>query len=65
MNYTFFAIACYILMRGLQVLFEDNLKARWCKIVVKSVTVIMLYAALASLLVWYKEIPFLGFDPSK
>jgi hypothetical protein len=65
MNYTFFAIGCYILMRGLQVLFEDNLKSRWCKIVIKSVTVIMLYAALASLVVWYKEIPFLGFDPSK
>ena len=65
MNYTLFAIACYILMRGLQVLLEDHLKAPWCKMVIKSVTVIMLYAALASLVVWYKEIPFLGFDPSK
>ena len=65
MNYTFFAIGCYIIMRGLQVLFEEKLKVRWCKILIKSVTVIMLYAALTSLIIWYKEIPFLGFDPSK
>ena len=65
MNYTFFAIGCYILMRGLQVLCEEKLKAGWCKILIKTVTVIMLYAALASLIVWYKEISFLGFSPSK
>jgi hypothetical protein len=65
MNYTLFAVGCYIVMRGLQVLLEERLQARWCKTLVKTVTVIMLYAALASLVVWYKEIPFLGFDPSK
>jgi hypothetical protein len=65
MNYTFFAIACYIVMRGLQVLFEEKLQARWCRVLIKTVTIIMLYAALASLIVWYKEIPFLGFSPSK
>jgi len=63
MNYTLFAIGCYIIMRGLRVLFEESLQARWCRILVKSVTIVMLYAALASLIVWYKEIPFLGFDP--
>ncbi|MDD5707601.1 MAG: hypothetical protein PHR35_16895 [Kiritimatiellae bacterium] len=65
MNYTFFAIACYIVMRGLQVLFEEKLQAKWCKTLIKTVTIIMLYAALASLVVWYKEIPFLGFNPNK
>ena len=65
MNYTLFAIGCYIVMRGLQVLFEENLQAKWCKVLIKTVTVIMLYAALASLIVWYKEIPFLGFNPGK
>jgi len=64
-NYTFFAIGCYILMRGLQVLLEENLQRRWCKILIKTVSVVMLYAALVSLIVWYKEIPFLGFSPSK
>jgi hypothetical protein len=65
MNYTLFAIACYIIMRGLQVLFEDHLKAPWCRILIKSITILMLYAALASLIVWYKQIPMLGFNPSK
>jgi hypothetical protein len=65
MNYTFFAIGCYIVMRGLQVLFEESLHAKWCKVLIRVVTLIMLYAALASLVVWYKEIPFLGFSPGK
>lgn len=64
MNYTLFAIAWYIIMRGLQVLLEEHLKARWCKVLIKAVAIIMLYAALVSLIVWYKEIPLLGFDPS-
>jgi hypothetical protein len=65
MNYTLFAIACYIVMRGLQVLFVEYLEKTWYKVVIKSVTVIMLYAALASLVVWYEKINLLGFDPTK
>jgi hypothetical protein len=37
----------------------------WYKIVIKSATVVMLYAALASVIVWYEKISLLGFDPSK
>jgi hypothetical protein len=65
MNYTLFAIACYIVMRGLQVLFGEYAQKLWYKILIKSVTVIMLYVALASLVVWYEKIQFLGFDPTK
>ncbi|MBN2346099.1 MAG: hypothetical protein JXO51_06880 [Candidatus Aminicenantes bacterium] len=65
MNYTLFAIACYIVMRGLQVLFVEYLEKTWYKVVVKSVTVVMLYAALASLVVWYEKVNLLGFDPTK
>jgi len=65
MNYTLFAIAWYLIMRGLQVLLEEKLNEKWCKVLIKVVTVILLYAALASLIVWYKPIHFLGFDPSK
>lgn len=61
MNYTFFAIGCYILMRGLQVLFEEQSQKLWFKVLIKVVTVITIYAALASLMVWYKEINLLGF----
>ncbi|MCX6555562.1 MAG: hypothetical protein NTZ12_11230 [Candidatus Aminicenantes bacterium] len=65
MNYTLFAIACYIVMRGLQVLFAEYATKMWYKIVIKSTTVIMLYAALASLVNWYEKIQLLGFDPTK
>lgn len=65
MNYTLFAIACYIVMRGLQVLFVEYLDKLWYKALIKSVTVAMLYAALASLVVWYEKINLLGFDPTK
>jgi hypothetical protein len=65
MNYTLFAIAWYIIMRGLQVLFEEHLQKKWFKILIRLVTIVMLYAALASIIVWYKEIHFLGFNPTK
>ncbi|MCK4835800.1 MAG: hypothetical protein KAT17_04150 [Candidatus Aminicenantes bacterium] len=65
MNYTLFAIGWYIIMRGLQVLFAEYLEKKWFKIMIKIVTVIMLYAALASIIVWYKEIHLLGFNPTK
>jgi hypothetical protein len=65
MNYTLFAIACYIVMRGMQVLFEESLKKKWFKITIKIITIVMIYAALASIIVWYQEIHLLGFSPSK
>ena len=65
MNYTLFAIACYIVMRGLQVPFSEYTQKLWYKIVIKSMTVVMLYAALASLMNWYEKIQLLGFDPTK
>jgi hypothetical protein len=65
MNYTLFAIACYIVMRGLQVLLAEYMDRMWYKIIIKSVTLVMLYAALASLVVWYEKINLLGFDPTK
>ena len=65
MNCAFYTIAGYIVMRGLQVLFAEYAQKLWYKIVIKSMTVVMLYAALASLVVWYEKIQFLGFDPTK
>ena len=62
--YTLFAISCYIILRGLQVLLEEHLQRRWCKRLMKTWTVIMLYAAFVSLIVFYGElakVPFLGF----
>ena len=65
MNYTLFAIACYIVMRGLQVLFVEYLDKLWYKVVIKSVTVAMLYAALASLVVWYGKDQPAGVRPGE
>jgi len=63
LNYTLFAVGCYIGMRSLQVLSEGHEKAKWVRVLIKVAGIITLYAALASLIVWYKEINFLGFDP--
>ena len=65
MSYTLFAIGWYIVMRALQVLLEDRMQRRWCRVLIKTVTLLTLYAALASLVIWYKEIPLLGFNPGK
>ena len=65
MSYTLFAIGCYIVMRAVQVLFEEKQAARWYRILIRTVTIITLYAALASLVIWYKEMPLLGFDPDQ
>lgn len=62
--YTMFAISCYIILRGLQVLLEEHVQKTWYKRLIKTWTVVMLYAALVSLIVFYgelAEIPFLGF----
>ncbi len=60
--YTLFAISCYIILRGLQTLLEDYKEKRWYKIVILMWTTFMLFAALASLVVFYLNISFLGFE---
>ena len=63
--YTLFAISCYIILRGLQVLLEEYKVRKWYKVTIKTWTVVMLYAALVSLIIFYgelAEIPFLGFS---
>jgi hypothetical protein len=62
MNYTFFAIACYILMRAFRQLFKEYQEKPWYKIVYKAIAAITLYAALAGILVWYFNLRLLGFD---
>jgi len=65
MDYSLFAIGCYIVMRAFQVLFEEQAKKGWYKIVLKVITVGTLYAAIASLIIYYQKILLLGFDPTK
>ena len=63
-RYTLFAKSCYIILRGLQVLLEEHVQKTWYKRLIKTWTVVMLYASLVSLIVFYgelAEIQFLGF----
>ncbi len=64
MNYTFFAIGCYIAMRSIQVLCEGRERAKWTKLLILLAAIFTLYAAVASLIVWYQEMPLLGFRPN-
>lgn len=64
MNYALFAVSMYVLMRGLQVLLENS-KLPFAGLIIKISAIVLVYAAAASLIVWYVEIPLLGFDPDK
>lgn len=43
MNYTFFAIACYIIMRGMQVLLEEHQPKPWYKLLMRGISVVTIY----------------------
>jgi hypothetical protein len=64
MNYTFFAISCYIILRATEVLAEGSEK-QWPRRTIKVIAVLTLYAAISSLIMFYHQIWLLGFDPSK
>ncbi|HBH26418.1 MAG TPA: hypothetical protein DDX54_03335 [Rhodospirillaceae bacterium] len=64
MNYTFFAIGLYIALRATQVLLE-HAPGTWPRKVIVLLAALTLYAAVASLIVWFSgdSVYFLGFDP--
>ncbi len=63
MNYVLFAIGCYIIMRALQVVFEDQRGKSWFKVVIKVWALFTIYSGLAALIVFYFEnIKLLGFS---
>lgn len=62
MNYTFFAIACYIVMRAFKQLFGEYQEKLWFKISYRVIAAFTLYAGLAAAIVWYCNFRFLGFD---
>jgi hypothetical protein len=60
--YTVYAISCYIIMRGFQVLLEEHNQKKWYKNLIGVWTVFTLYSAVASLIVFYfEELNLLGF----
>jgi hypothetical protein len=62
MDYTFFAISCYIVMRAFRQIFEEYREKTWFKIIYKIMAGVTCYAGLAAILVWFVQIRFLGFD---
>jgi hypothetical protein len=63
MNYVFFAVAAYIFMRAFEVIFSEHQKKRWYKNASRIIGVIVLYTAIAAMLVFYFEkLRLLGFE---
>jgi hypothetical membrane protein len=66
MNYVLYAVACYIIMRGLQVLFEEHQKKTWFRVGIKIWSLFTLFCAVAALIGFYREdINLLGFPWNK
>lgn len=55
MNYVLFSIAAYIFMRAFQVALSDKAEARWYRISIKIVAILVLYTAVAAMVVFYVE----------
>ena len=53
MNYVFFAVAAYIFMRAFEVIFSDQQKKRWYKNTSRIIGILVLYTAVAAMLVFY------------
>ena len=62
MNYSLFAVSCYIVMRAFKQIFEDYKDEKWFKITYRIIAVLTCYAGLAAILVWFFQVRFLGFD---
>ena len=64
MGYVLFSISAYIFMRAFEVVFGDQKRKKWCQITLRVIGCAVLYAAFASMIVFYIDgIHLLGFDP--
>ena len=55
MNYVLFAVAAYIFMRAFEVIFSQQQKKRWYINASRIIGVLVLYTAIAAMLVFYFE----------
>jgi hypothetical protein len=53
MNYVFFTVAAYIFMRAFEVIFTDRQKKQWYKNASRIIGILVLYTAVAAMLVFY------------
>ena len=62
MNYVFFTVAAYIFMRAFEVIFSAQQKKRWYKNTSRIIGILVLYTAIAAMLIFYVEkLRLLGF----
>jgi len=55
MNYVFFAVSAYIFMRAFEVIFSDQQQKRWYGLATRIIGILVLYTAIAAMLVIYFE----------
>jgi len=64
MAYVFFSISAYIFMRAFEVVFADDKEAIWFKRTVRIIGSLVLYTAIAAMILFYfSGVHLLGFNP--
>lgn len=64
MAYVFFSISAYIFMRAFEVVFADYKQVIWYKRTSQAIGCLVLYTAVAAMIVFYfSGIHLLGFNP--
>ena len=64
LQYTFFTVCAYVFMRAFEVLCPESKEEDWYKTAIKVISCLVLYAAFASMMIFYFEgIHLLGIDP--
>jgi len=63
MNYVFFAVSAYIFMRAFEVIFSGQKEKQWYRYTSRIIGVLVLYTAVAAMLIFYFEkLRLLGFE---
>jgi hypothetical protein len=63
MNYVFFTVSAYIFMRAFEVIFSGQQTRRWYRHTSRVIGILVLYTAVAAMLVFYFEkVRLLGFE---
>ena len=55
MNYVFFTVSAYIFMRAFEVIFSDQKEKRWYRNTSRIIGILVLYTAVAAMLIFYFE----------
>jgi hypothetical protein len=62
MSYVFFAVSAYIFMRAFEVIFSGQKEKRWYRYTLRIIGILVLYTAVAAMLIFYFEkLHLLGF----